>query len=183
SYLLYVRDLRNREYTIANPVFRAFATGSTLLLAKSTALGLGTVVVRLWTNNFSTEEDRFWGWFLNLVTGGRWAPVRTVDGKKEPVLNITRVNAENHPLVERVKSCHVNDVENVTTLVLLGALYISVVKPTPSDARRVFTTLVVSRYAHTIFYMLGVQPFRGLSYAAGAFTGTEMFIRVLTRLF
>jgi hypothetical protein len=76
------------------------AIGSSLLVVKLLGLGASVVVARLWTNTYGTKEDRFWPWALNLLSGGRWAPVKTVQGKKEVDVLITEESGKTHAAVK-----------------------------------------------------------------------------------
>ncbi|KAJ3210440.1 Microsomal glutathione S-transferase 1 [Dinochytrium kinnereticum] len=168
--------------SLANPVFKTYATTSTLLLAKCVGLSLSVVVARLWNNSYGTPEDRIFPYILNLVTGGRWAPTKTIKDVKQTDVIITSESGYTHPVVKRISACHANDVENTSVLVLLGALYVTVAKPSAAEASRVFWTLVAARYSHAAFYVFGVQPFRALAFIAGGVTGMEMAVRVLGAL-
>ncbi|KAJ3096057.1 Microsomal glutathione S-transferase 1 [Phlyctochytrium planicorne] len=157
-------------------------TTSTLILAKCVGLGVGVVLTRLWTNSYGTTEDRFWPFILNLISGGRWAPVKTEKEKKVADCNITAETGYVHPAVRRISGCHSNDVENTAGLVLLGFFYVIAAKPNAAEANRIFWTLVAARYGHAVAYVAGVQPFRAVAFLTGAFTGLELAIRTLSNL-
>ncbi|KAJ3113872.1 hypothetical protein HDU96_002825 [Phlyctochytrium bullatum] len=189
-----LRSWAAREWSdiIASPAFQTYATTSTLLLAKAVGLGVSTVVVRLWTNSYGTSEDRFWPWILNLVSGGRWAPTKTITArdasgkeasKKELDVIIAEESGFTHPVVKRVSACHSNDTDNTPALVLLGAFYLFVAKPSPEQAKRVFWSLVAARYSHTVSYALGVQPFRGAAFLSGSGVALYMAAQTLAALF
>ncbi|KAI8847032.1 hypothetical protein BC829DRAFT_490976 [Chytridium lagenaria] len=167
---------------LSDPVFQTYAKTSTLLLLKSVGLGLSVVCSRLWFNSYGTPEDRVFPTILNFFTGGRWAPVKTINDKKNVDVIVSSESGYTHPVVKRVSACHANDIENVPILVLLGALYVTVVRPAPAQATRLLWTLVVARYAHTLSYLFGVQPFRGTFYILGGVTGLEMAVRILKTL-
>ncbi|KAJ3416152.1 Microsomal glutathione S-transferase 1 [Chytridiales sp. JEL 0842] len=173
---------RSNTLSISNPVFRSFALGSSLLLVKVLGLGVGTVGVRLWTNTYGFKEDQFFPWFLNLVSGNRWAPVKTVDGKKAVDVIVSESSGKNHAAVKKMNACYNNDIANTPVLVLLGLLYVTVAKPNAKFASYLFGTLVASRYAHTLSFLAGVQPFRALSFLGGVSCGVVMGYEVLKEL-
>ncbi|KAJ3096058.1 hypothetical protein HDU97_006290, partial [Phlyctochytrium planicorne] len=109
------------------------------------------------TNSYGTKEDRLWPYIFNLLTGGRWAPVKTENNKKVAECNITAETGYVHPAVRRISGCHSNDVENTAGLVLLGLFYVVASKPNAAEAKRIFWTLVAARYI-----VIELDP-RGLS--------------------
>ncbi|KAJ3107739.1 Microsomal glutathione S-transferase 1 [Phlyctochytrium planicorne] len=169
--------------SLANPVFKTFATTSTLLLAKTVGLGITVALARVWVNNYGKPEDRFFPFFLNLVTGGRWAPVKTEKDKKVyEGVNIEAETGRTDPTIKRLSGLHSNDIENNAVLILLGFFYVVAANPDPAQASRIFWTLVATRYAHSVAYGLAIQPFRAIFFLTGAFTGLELAFRTLSVL-
>ncbi|KAI9336865.1 hypothetical protein DFJ73DRAFT_850021 [Zopfochytrium polystomum] len=168
--------------TLSNPAFRTYALSASFLVAKMMGLGASTTCMRLWTNTYGTPEDRFWPWILNLLTGNRWAPVKTVKGKKEVDVTITAETQRTNTAVEYLRGAHSNDCDNVPGILIVGALYVAVAKPSAQEAARVFGTVVAARTLHTLGYLSHLQPVRGLAYLTGVAQTLEMAARTAAAL-
>lgn len=87
---------------------------------------------------------------------------------------------QTNPDVERVRRCHLNDLENIIPFVVIGLLY-ALTGPDLSTALLHFRVFVGSRFIHTVSYVLALpQPSRGLSWVVGMITTFSMAYRVLT---
>ncbi|KAL1275695.1 hypothetical protein QQF64_035318 [Cirrhinus molitorella] len=84
------------------------------------------------------------------------------------------------PDVERVRRCHLNDLENIVPFVVIGLLY-ALTGPDLSMALLHFRVFVGSRFVHTVVYVMAVpQPTRALAFVVGLLTTFSMAYRVLT---
>lgn len=81
--------------------------------------------------------------------------------------------------VERVRRCHLNDLENVIPFVLVGLLYVTT-KPDPGKAALHFRLFAGFRIFHTVAYLLALpQPSRAFGFLGGWITTASMAICVL----
>ncbi|HEY8039366.1 MAG TPA: MAPEG family protein [Polyangiaceae bacterium] len=71
------------------------------------------------------------------------------------------------PEVARVLRAHRNAIANIVPFALLGLVYV-LAGGSPLIAEIVFGAFVVARLAHSIAYLGGKQPWRSLSFGAGA---------------
>jgi len=135
-----------------NPVFRMFIGYAALVILKVFLVVFITIYTRFKNKVFANDED-------------------TGSPKIKPVLN--------HPDVERVRRCHLNDLENVTFFVLLGLLYVSI-GPSLSSAALHFRVFTAARYIHTVSYVWAVpQPARALSFLVGLVVCLSMGYQVV----
>ncbi|KAJ8300485.1 hypothetical protein KUTeg_022004 [Tegillarca granosa] len=82
--------------------------------------------------------------------------------------------------VERVRRCHLNDLENVLPFVLLGILYVTT-GPDPGTAAFYFRMFAACRIMHTIAYLTPLpQPSRVLMFIGGHFVNMRLAVTVLT---
>ncbi|VDI23108.1 Hypothetical predicted protein [Mytilus galloprovincialis] len=120
------------------------------------AMSLLTSVNRMKNRAFANPED----YKLSRKPGD--------DGK--PVVNAT---------VERIRRCHLNDLENVIPFVLIGLLYVCT-KPDPSTALMHFRAFAGFRIFHTFAYLIPLpQPSRALGFLLGAVVTGSMAVAVL----
>ncbi|XP_052060870.1 microsomal glutathione S-transferase 1-like [Mytilus californianus] len=142
--------------TFGNPVFGQFAFYSGIVICKTMAMSLLTSVNRMKNRAFANPED----FKLRGKPGD--------EGK--PVTNAT---------VERIRRCHLNDLENVIPFVLIGLLYVCT-KPDPSTALMHFRAFTGLRIFHTFAYLLPLpQPSRALGFLLGAVVTGSMALAVL----
>ncbi|AWP00947.1 putative microsomal glutathione S-transferase 1 [Scophthalmus maximus] len=84
------------------------------------------------------------------------------------------------PDVERVRRCHLNDLENIVPFVAVGLLY-ALTGPELSSALLHFRLFAGSRILHTVAYVGALpQPSRGLSWILGMLVTFSMAYRVLS---
>ncbi|XP_045185427.2 microsomal glutathione S-transferase 1-like [Mercenaria mercenaria] len=89
------------------------------------------------------------------------------------------VSVATDPYIERIRSCHRNDLENVIPFILIGVLYMLVV-PKAQWACTYFRVFGISRLIHTVVYLMKVpQPARALSFAVGLTVNFMMVVSVL----
>ena len=89
---------------------------------------------------------------------------------------------EDLPQVQRASAVWRNDLENIPIFLFLALVYV-LVEASPEAAWAYFGTFVVARYAHTLFFMGGVQPWRFLAYALGQLASLGMAVQILLQVF
>ncbi|KAJ3288461.1 hypothetical protein HDU79_004818 [Rhizoclosmatium sp. JEL0117] len=153
------------------PSFRHFAIATAFLGLKMCVLGGGISLVRGATSVFPTPEDEFFSRTLAYIR-----PKKSTVTPRTPDPNRA---AHSSKIAVQLNACLAHDVANVPILLILGFAYVATVRPTESESARVFATLVLARYAHSVVYLLQLQPYRFLAHAASIGTGIEMAIRIL----
>ncbi|TRY76030.1 hypothetical protein DNTS_010924 [Danionella cerebrum] len=145
-------------HMIDSEVFLAFSTYATIVVLKMMLMSFLTSYFRLTKQAFSNYEDT--------------ALVKSSEDRKK----LVRVDQD----VERVRRCHLNDLENVVPFVMIGLLY-ALTGPDLSTALLHFRVFVASRFIHTVAYLMALpQPSRGLAFGVGLLTTLSMAYRVLT---
>ncbi|KAF7693936.1 microsomal glutathione S-transferase 1-like [Silurus meridionalis] len=143
---------------IDSEVFLAFSTYATIVILKMMFMSFLTAYFRFTRKAFANDED-----------------VRTAKTPEEKK-KMLRVNED----VERVRRCHLNDLENIIPFVIIGLLY-TLTGPELSSAVLHFRLFVGSRFVHTVAYVLALpQPSRGLSWLVGMVVTLCMAYQVLT---
>uniref|UniRef100_H2Y965 Microsomal glutathione S-transferase 1 n=1 Tax=Ciona savignyi TaxID=51511 RepID=H2Y965_CIOSA len=146
-------------FTLENEAFAGLVFYGGLCLAKTTAMSTVTAVYRFAKGSFPSAED---------------AKVLTKDPEKRK--RLLQPNEE----VERTRSVHRNDLENVVPFVLLGLLYIST-NPPAATALTHFKLFTGFRFLHSFCYLIPLpQPSRVLSFTGGYLVTLSMLYRVLT---
>ncbi|KAM8973324.1 microsomal glutathione S-transferase 1 [Pelodytes ibericus] len=141
-----------------NEVFRAFATYATIVLLKMMLMSVMTAYFRLTRKVFANPED---------------APVKGGDAKK-----FVRTDQD----VERVRRCHLNDIENIIPFIGIGLIYVFS-NPDLFTAILHFRVFAASRIFHSIAYLTPLpQPSRGLSWLIGYGVTISMAYSVLQNL-
>lgn len=134
--------------------FRVYAAVTAVLVAKLVLLALATGAVRIRRRAFIAAED------TRLVKG----------------------EVKSDPLVERIGRAHANALENVPLFAIVGLLYVLLGAPT--SALQIYAyTFLVARVAHTIAYLLKLQPFRTIAFQVGALCILGMCVQVVLRAF
>ncbi|XP_046548977.1 microsomal glutathione S-transferase 1-like [Haliotis rubra] len=131
-------------FSLDNPVFSKFALYSTVVLSKTLCMSELTTLYRMRKQVFANEED--------------------IQGfAKSKHIEVTTSDAS----VERVRRCHLNDLESVLPFVLVGLMYVST-KPGVVEASRVFQVFTAARLLHTAAYLIPLpQPSRALTFLTG----------------
>ncbi|XP_046339142.1 microsomal glutathione S-transferase 1-like [Haliotis rufescens] len=136
-----------------NPVFPYFAFYATVVVLKTMAMTLVIAFHRLTKRVYINPED----------ASGLGAPKPTT-----------------HESVERVRRCHMNDLENVIPFVLIGLLY-TATGPSLGSALLHFRIFTGARFFHTIAYLLPLpQPSRVLGFLAGLLATVSMAWSILS---
>ncbi|XP_067660717.1 microsomal glutathione S-transferase 1-like [Haliotis asinina] len=147
-------------FSLDNPVFSKFAFYSTVVLSKTLCMSELTTLNRMRKQAFANEED------VQCFAKSKHAEVTTSDAS-----------------VERVRRCHLNDLENVLPFVLVGLMYVST-KPGVVEASRVFQIFAASRLLHTAAYLLPLpQPSRALTFFTGYGVTFFMAYKVLKAVY
>ncbi|KAH3794728.1 microsomal glutathione S-transferase 1-like [Dreissena polymorpha] len=139
-----------------NEVFSKFAFYAGVVLLKTMLMSPWTTVHRIRRKVFASAED--------YVAFGKGP----ASGKQDP-----------H--IERVRSCHQNDLENVIPFVLIGLLYV-LTGPDVATAVLLFRIFAGSRLLHTVIYLNAIpQPSRAIAFLVGLGVNTFMAFAVLKR--
>ncbi|XP_077123390.1 microsomal glutathione S-transferase 1 [Ranitomeya variabilis] len=143
-----------------NDVFRAFATYATIVLLKMMLLSLVTAFYRLTRKVFANPEDA------------------AAHSKGGDIKIFLRTDQD----VERVRRCHLNDIENIIPFVGVGLLYV-LSNPDLYFALLHFRVFAASRVLHTISYLMPLpQPSRALTFFVGYLVTVSMAVSTLRSL-
>lgn len=135
-----------------NPAFKVYALSAAVISIQLLLLAFWTGTVRAMRKQFVNPEDA--------------------------ALNKAPQVENDHPDVLRVKRAHQNLIENAIPFLAVGLLYV-LKNPTAKSAQIYCFTFVGARLLHTLFYLLGKQPFRTIMFAIGALTTIGMAVQVL----
>ncbi|XP_071499888.1 microsomal glutathione S-transferase 1-like [Diadema antillarum] len=90
----------------------------------------------------------------------------------------------NDPVVERVRRCHLNDLENIVPFFGLGLLYALFSGASTSTLLWHYRIFTVSRLLHTIVYLNAIrQPARALCFFTGFAVNVSMGVQILMNNF
>ncbi|XP_784976.3 microsomal glutathione S-transferase 1 [Strongylocentrotus purpuratus] len=85
-----------------------------------------------------------------------------------------------NPTVERVRRCHLNDLENIVPFFGLGLLYAFTSGASTTTIVWHYRIFVASRFLHTIAYIGALpQPSRALSFFAGLIVNVSMAVQII----
>ncbi|XP_053719261.1 microsomal glutathione S-transferase 1.1 [Synchiropus splendidus] len=137
-------------------ILRAFTTYAIIVILKMMLMSPLTSYFRLTRKVFANLEDS------KLVS---------------PILDKALVRVD--PAVERVRRCHLNDLENVIPFLAVGFLY-ALTGPELSTALLHYRIFAGARIFHTFAYILAFpQPCRALGFMVGLLVTVHMAFRVL----
>ncbi|XP_043944171.1 microsomal glutathione S-transferase 1 [Protopterus annectens] len=143
---------------IDSEVFQAFATYATIVLLKMMLMSPLTGYCRMTRKAFSNPEDV------------------AMHAKGDDAKKYLRTDAT----VERVRRCHLNDLENIVPFLGIGLLY-ALSGPELDTALFHFRIFVGSRICHTFSYLVPLpQPCRAVSWMAGMGATFSMAYRLLS---
>lgn len=74
--------------------------------------------------------------------------------------------SEELPQVQRAAKAWLNDLENIPIFLGLGTVYV-LTGASPMAAAWLFSTFTIVRILYTLVYLLGLQPWRTITYAVG----------------
>lgn len=138
------------------PAFPAFALALVALFLKVTLTSMLQVASRFRSRRFTVPEDAA---LLRL-------PARV----------------EESAFVRRCASVWRNDVENLPLFLALALAYVLAGGPLAA-AQGLFGAYVALRYAHTVVYLAGLQPWRMVAYLLGMLVCWIIAARVATMTF
>lgn len=142
-----------------NPLFKQFAFYSGVVIVKTMSMSILTALNRMGRSVYANPEDQSIGKALN----------------KDTKLTL------NDPTVERIRRCHLNDLENVITFVLIGLFYVAS-EPDPETAVTYFRIFTGCRLLHTFAYVLALpQPSRALLFGGGFAVSMIMGYNVISK--
>ncbi|XP_019721779.1 microsomal glutathione S-transferase 1 [Hippocampus comes] len=141
-------------------VFKAFSTYALIVILKMMLMSPLTTFYRFRKGSFATEED---------------VAFKPAEERKKLL--------RTHPDVERVRRCHLNDLENVLPFVLVGLFY-ALSGPELPAALLHFRIFAGSRIFHTISYVGAFpQPCRALSFLVGLAATISMAYNTFSQVF
>ncbi|XP_001180933.2 microsomal glutathione S-transferase 1 [Strongylocentrotus purpuratus] len=133
-----------------------FATYVSIVILKMVVLSPLTGYFRHQGNAFSNPEDM----------------VSLKEKDRKPIFN--------DPMVERVRRCHLNDLENIVPFFALGLLYALTSGASTTTIVWHYRFFVVARLFHTIAYIGALpQPSRGLGFLVGLVVNVSMAVQIL----
>lgn len=112
------------------------------------------------------------------ITGAVRAKHKSFVNPEDAELSKGKEVDNDHPSVQRVKRAHMNLIESAIPFFAVGLLY-ALTNPPMVGAQAYFFTFVGARVLHTIFYMIGKQPFRTISFVIGVLSVTGMAVHVI----
>nr|XP_057925014.1 microsomal glutathione S-transferase 1-like [Doryrhamphus excisus]XP_057925015.1 microsomal glutathione S-transferase 1-like [Doryrhamphus excisus] len=140
-------------------VLRAFSSYALLVILKVMMMAPLTAYYRFSRGAFANEED---------------VALKSAEERKKQL----RTDRD----VERVRRCHLNDLENVVPFVLVGLFY-TLSGPELSAALLHFRIFTASRVFHTISYIGALpQPCRALSFFLGLLVTVSMAYHALSQV-
>ncbi len=89
--------------------------------------------------------------------------------------------AQDLPEVQRASAVWRNDLENIPIFLFLGLVYV-LIGESHAAAPYYFGTFVVARYAHMIFYLNAMQPWRFLAFLVGQLAAVGLAVQILMRV-
>jgi uncharacterized MAPEG superfamily protein len=89
--------------------------------------------------------------------------------------------AEEVPQVRRAAQAWLNDLESIPIFLALGVAYV-LVGASPAAAPGLFVAFTAARVAHTVCYLLALQPWRTIAYAIGIACLFAMSVNILRAL-
>nr|AUZ41751.1 microsomal glutathione transferase 1 [Apostichopus japonicus] len=149
------------NFIIEKEVFQLYIAHACINILKMIFVAYYTVFKRFANKTFSTKEDY----------EGFAATMEKDDVKKKL--------AECDPEVERVRSCHRNDLENIPAFLVVGLLY-ALTNPGVDAVSLHFRVFTLCRIIHTMSYLLPLpQPSRFLGFSVGTLSMVSMAIQTL----
>ncbi|KAJ8039519.1 Microsomal glutathione S-transferase 1 [Holothuria leucospilota] len=151
-------------FSLKNDVFRVYLTYAILLVFKMMFLSFYTSIMR---GTFGVYME------ANREDAKLWAMFPEESSKDK--LRIQRVRDR----VDRIRRCHLNDLENIPAFLIVGLLFVAINPPlyVASIYYRVFTA---ARYIHCVAYLLPLpQPCRAVAFGSGSVITVLMGVEIL----
>lgn len=136
----------------AYPALPAFAMALAALFLKTTLTSTLQVLARFRSRRFMLPEDA-------------------------ALVGVRPQSAES-AFVQRCAGVWRNDVENLPLFLTLALTFV-LLGGDAKSAQLLFAAYVVLRYAHTVIYLRGVQPWRAVCYLAGMLVSWVLAVRVV----
>ena len=122
---------------------------------------------------------------LKMIGVGHYVGLLRI--RREALLNPEDVEAfrsskpgveSEHPDIARGLRAHRNDLESTLPFLAIGLAFL-LVNPPVAFAKGLFVAFTVLRFLFSIFYLLGLQPWRSLSFLAGELCVLLMVLRMI----
>ena len=137
--------------SLGDPIFSSYVFFSTILLIKMLLMSILTSTFRVGYKVFASPEDV--AAFGGAQTRNDW--------------------------IERIRSAHRNDMENIVPFLVLGLFY-TLTNPSYFMAVLCFRVFTVARFLHTFFYLVTKsQPTRFFSHIAAMVVNVFMALQIL----
>lgn len=104
--------------------------------------------------------------FLSVYQGYHRIGKRVYKTPEDAALMRCEVASEELPQVQRAARAWLNDLENIPIFLALAIAFIWL-GGSSVMAAWLFMSFTLMRYLHTLFYLVGMQPWRTLAYAGG----------------
>ncbi|XP_071820947.1 microsomal glutathione S-transferase 1-like [Apostichopus japonicus] len=145
-------------YSLDNEVFRVYLTYAVVLVLKMFFIAFYTSFVRITKKVYANKEDFGIGY--------------PEEKAKERI-------SKGNDRVERVRRCHLNDLENIPVFLVIGLLYVAI-NPVASTAILHYRIFTAARFIHNVAYLLPLpQPCRALGFTTGVLVTASMGIQIL----
>ena len=138
-----------------NPAFRVYAVTAALLCLNLLGLWVWSGAMRGRTRTLINPED------------GSLLPGRTLV-ERDP------------PEVARVLRAHANAMANVLPFLVLGFLYV-ILGGSRTGALAYFGVFTAARFVHSLTYVVGLQPWRTVSFVIALLASVGLLVQVLMR--
>ena len=116
-------------------------------------------------------------WNLSGVARGRTRTTPNPEDARTVVRGATVVDSE-PAAVARVLRAHRNTHDNTVPFLLLGLVFV-LLRPAELEAQLLFGSFTAARIVFSFTYVLGLQPWRTLSYATGVLTTFVLIVEVV----
>lgn len=116
-------------------------------------------------------------WNLSGAARARSHTTLNPEDARTVVRGATVVDSE-PAAVARVLRAHRNSHDNTVPFLLLGLVFVQL-HPDPLEAKLLFATFTAARIVFSITYVLGLQPWRTLSYVLGVATTLALLVEVV----
>lgn len=116
-------------------------------------------------------------WNLSGVARGKTRTTLNPEDARTVVAGAAVVDSE-PPEVARVLRAHRNSHDNIVPFLLLGLVFV-LLRPAELEAQILFGVFTAARVLYSITYLLGLQPWRTISYGVGVLTSVALIVEVV----
>lgn len=149
---------------VESPQFEAFMKYGTYTVVKMLLMSPLTGIARGARGSFDYKED--YKGYSNLSRDEIKAKLDTKDGT-----------------IERIRRCHLNDVENIPPFILISFFYVLAANPTLESCHWHFRIFLAARIVHTLSHLLAIRaPTRSLAFLVGFLTTASMAWKTIRAL-